>query len=247
MRVAVVVAGLLAALTVAAPARGQAGADAEPVVGGGSFNAAPLLEPGITYRDSLLLGEYLYYALRVESGQRLHVRARVPDIDADTWERGQDAFAINLHTPQRERVSTPVDEDVEGNGNTDVPGVTDASIDEKLRWEFFGPRSEPFLAAAEDLTAYEGPGTWYVSLHSVRANDRTTVAELPVELTLDVEGTAVPEPADPTPTPSPTPEATPRSGDGGDDGGGASPLALLALGALGLGVGLFAGRALGRR
>ena len=30
-------------------------------MGGGSFNAAPLLEPG-RYRDTLLPGEYLYYA-----------------------------------------------------------------------------------------------------------------------------------------------------------------------------------------
>jgi hypothetical protein len=244
VRVAAVVAGVLAAVAAAAPARAQTGSDAVPIVGGGSFNAAPLLEPGVTYRDSLLLGEYLYYALPLESGQRLHVRVRVPDVEAATWNGEQDAFAINLHTPQRERVSSPVDEDVAGNGNTDPPGVTDANIDERLRWDFFGPRTEPFLAAADDRTTYEGPGTWYVSLHSVRANDRTTVAELPVELTLDVEGDAVPEEPDPAPTPSPTPEATPTPSDDGD---GSSPLAVVGLGALGLVVGLGAGTALGRR
>ena len=177
------------------------------MVGGGSFNAAPLLEPGVTYRDTLLLGEYNYYAFPVGPGQRLHVDVRVPDVELATWERGQDAFAVNLHTPQREQVSTPVDEDIAGNGNSNQAGVTAANIDEQLHWEFYGPRTEPFLDAAEDLTAYQGPGIWYVSLHSVRANDRTTVAELPVEVTLDVEGETVREEPDPTPTPSATPAA----------------------------------------
>ena len=247
MRAAAGVAAALAALIVAAPARAQS--EATPVVGGGSFNAAPLLEPGVTYRDTLLLGEYNYYAFPVGPGQRLHVDVRVPDVELETWERGQDAFAVNLHTPQREQVSTPVDEDIAGNGNNDQAGVTAANIDEQLHWEFYGPRTEPFLDAAEDLTAYQGPGIWYVSLHSVRSNDRTTVAELPVEVALDVEGESVREEPDPTPTPSATPESTATPGDGGDDddGGGASPLAVLALGALGLGVGLVAGRALARR
>jgi hypothetical protein len=241
-------AALLAALALAAPARAQSGSDAVPVVGGGSFNAAPLLEPGVTYRDTLLLAEYNYYAFELGPGQRLHVDVRVPDVELETWERGQDAFAVNLHTPQREQVLTPVDEDIAGNGNSQQAGVTAANIGEQLHWEFYGPRTEPFLAAAEDPNDYIGPGTWYVSLHSVKANDRDEFAELPVEVTLDAEGEAVPEEPDPTPTPSatPAPEATPDDGDG-DGGGGPSPLAVLALGALGLGVGLVAGGALARR
>jgi Ca-activated chloride channel homolog len=234
---------VLAALAIAAPAQAQ---DAVPAVGGGSFNAAPLLEPGVTYRDSLLLGEYLYYAIPVDSGQRLHVRVRIPDVDKEAWERGQDAFAINVHTPQREQLTTPVEEDVAGIGNTGPPDLTDANVDARLRWDFFGPRAEPFAAAAEDANDYGGPGTWYVSLHSVRANDRDTVAELPVELTLDVDGEAVPEDPDPTPTPTrtPAPEATPAPQDDGD---GPGPGALLGVGAAGLAVGLVAGRAIRRR
>ena len=89
------VCALVAALVLATPARAQ---DAVPAVGGGSFNAAPQLEPGVTYRDSLLLGEYLYYALPVEIGQRLHVQVRIPDVDEETWERGQDAFIASTST-----------------------------------------------------------------------------------------------------------------------------------------------------
>ncbi len=240
MRVALAV---LAALALAAPARAQ---DAVPAVGGGAFNAAPLLEPGVTYRDTLLLGEYLYYAVALESGQRLHVQVRVPEVDEATWERSQDAFAINLHTPQREQLNTPVEEDVAGIGNTAPTGVTDANVEERLRWDFFGPRAEPFQAAAEDANEYAGPGTWYVSLTSVRANDRDTVAELPVELTLHADGEPVADEPDPTPPPTPTPAATPVPEDEGG-GDGPSPLALLGVGAAGLAVGLVAGRSLGRR
>jgi hypothetical protein len=241
--VRVAAAALLATLALATPARAQ---DAVPAVGGGSFNGAPALEPGVTYRDSLLLGEYLYYALPVAPGQRLHVRVRVPGVDEETWERGQDAFSINLHTPQRELVGTPVAEDVAGTGNTGPPDVTDDNAGERLRWEFFGPRAEPFLASAQDPNEYAGPGTWYVSLHSVRSNDRETVAELPIELTLDVDGEPVAEEPDPTPTPTPTPTpaATPVPADEDD---GPSPLALLGVAAAGLAVGLVAGRSLGRR
>jgi hypothetical protein len=240
MRWALLTALLLAAVT-AAPARAQDAA--EPVVGGGSFNAAPLLEPG-TYRDTLLLGEYLYYAIRVEAGQRLHVGVRIRDVDADTWKRAQDAFSINLHTPQREMVGSPVDEDVLGNGNTAPAGVTQANIGERLRWEFYGPRAEPFAAAAGD-TRFQGPGTWYVSLHSVRVGDRPKV-ELPVELDLDVDGAPVEEEPAPRPAPSrtPAPEATPAQDDGGD---GPAPLAVLGIGAAGVAVGVVAGVALGRR
>lgn len=234
---AIAVAALLAA---AAPAAAQD--EPEPVIGGGSFNAAPLLEPG-AYRDTVLTGEYLYYAIAVRPGQRIHVRARVVDIDPAAYDRATSLFTINLHTPQREEVTPVVDEDVAGNGNTDPGSITDANLDERLRWDFYGPRARPFATASGD-SVYDGPGTWYVSLHPVRVGKRPQV-ELPVELQLEVDGDAVEEEPDarPEPSPAPAPAATP--GDGGDDG--PSPLAVVGLGALGLVVGLGAGTALGRR
>jgi hypothetical protein len=221
------------------PARAQSGAS--PVVGGGSFNAAPLLEPG-TYRDTVLSGEYLYYAIPLEAGQRLHVRARILDMDAETWDRATAAFSINLHTPQREPVSSPVDEDVAGNGNSDPGSITDANIGERLRWDFYGPRARPFTAASRG-SDYDGPGTWYVSLHPVRVGKQPKI-ELPVELQLEVDGDSVEEEPDPRPEPSPTPAAT-ATGGGDDDAPGA--LAALGVGALGLVAGAGAGTALARR
>src|SRR3712207_7738856 len=52
--------------------RSQPEARGEPVVGGGTPNAAPLLEPG-AYRDTILSGETLFYAIRVEPGEQLRL------------------------------------------------------------------------------------------------------------------------------------------------------------------------------
>jgi hypothetical protein len=242
--VRVLLAAVLALALATPAARAQ---DSTPIVGGGSFNAAPLLEPGVTYRDSLLLGEYLYYALPLETGQRLHVRARIPDADAETWERGQDAFSIDLHTPQRERLGTSVDEDVAGNGNSGPAGLTRENAADLLRWDFYGPRAKPFLEAAGTENEYAGPGTWFVSLHSVRSNDRVSYTELPIELSVEADGEPLAEAPDPTPEPTPTPSATaaPEVGDGGGDGPGG--IVLLGVGVAGLAVGLVASRALRRR
>jgi hypothetical protein len=238
----VLVLAVAALLAGAPPAAAQD--EPEPVIGGGSFNAAPLLEPG-AYRDTVLTGEYLYYAIAVQPGQRIHVRARVVDIDADSYDRATALFSINLHTPQREAVSPVVDEDVAGNGNTDAGIVVrgGAGIGD-LRWDFYGPPAKPF-SEATDGSVYEGPGTWYVSLHPVAPDEPVTV-EIPVELELTVDGAPVPEEADPQPTPSatPTPAATPEAEDGGDDAG---PGALLGVGAVGLAAGLVMGRFLRRR
>src|SRR3712207_6400534 len=64
--------------------RSQPEARGEPVVGGGTPNAAPLLDPG-AYRDTILSGETLFYAIRVDPGEQLRLRARV-DADEETWE-----------------------------------------------------------------------------------------------------------------------------------------------------------------
>jgi Ca-activated chloride channel homolog len=240
-RVAALAALGAALLAAAAPARAQS-RDATPVAGGGSFNAAPLLEPG-TYRDTVLTGEYLYYALAVEAGQRVHVRARILDVDPDVYSRATVLFSINLHTPQRETLSSPVDEDVAGNGNTDGGIVVTRETGAKpLRWDFYGPPAQPFAESA-DASTYEGPGTWYVSLHPVEPDTALRI-ELPVELELDVEGAPVPEERDPRPAPTPTPSPSPAAEA---EDGGAGALSLLGLGALGLAVGLVAGRALARR
>lgn len=230
---------LAASLWLAAPAAAHT-----PAVGGGSFNAAPLLGPGV-YRDTVRSGEYLYYGIPLAAGQRLHVRVRIRDADPATWRRAAGPFTINLHTPQREQVTPVVDEDVTGNGNTSAGiVVTDPASARRLRWDFYGPPAMPFAEAAASSSTYAGPGTWYVSLHPVSVAAPLPI-ELPVELELDADGAPQDEPPDPRPTPEATPSATPAPPGDGD--GGAGLPALLGLGAAGLAAGLALARVLARR
>ena len=94
--------------------RRQSAQDYEPVVGGGSFNAAPILEPG-RYRDTLLPTEYLYYAFRLEPGQRLHVTANGDMPIQDFQQLGLSDITANLHSPTRSRYGVSTDFDVRGN------------------------------------------------------------------------------------------------------------------------------------
>ena len=97
----------------ALPAPAWAQDDREPVVGGGSFNAAPILESG-RFRDTLLPTEYLYYAFRLEPGQRLHVTANA-EMPIDDFQRlGMSDITANFHSPTRSNYTSTPDYDVRG-------------------------------------------------------------------------------------------------------------------------------------
>ena len=240
------VACVLLLLLGAAPAGAQDPAARSPAIGGASFNAAPLLEPG-RYRDTILPDEFLYYGVALQVGQRMHVRARIASSDADAWREAAGGFAINLFTPLRQRLTDPVEEDVLGNGNDDVGFVSEDNMAARLRWDFYGPTALPLVEALEE-TDYVGPGTWYLSFNLFNLlGTGERVAEFPVEFDIEVDGTAQTEPPDPTPEPTPTP--TPGGDDepAGDDGGGPPLGAVAALGAVGVAAGLVLGGMLGRR
>ena len=82
----------IATCALPAPALAQGGA-AKAVVGGGSFNNAPLLAPG-TYSDTVAAGETVYWKVRLAKGQVLQVKATVDtsqiqtDALADDYDRG---------------------------------------------------------------------------------------------------------------------------------------------------------------
>ena len=70
------VLALLVALLGAAANLGAEAAVAAPVVGGSSFDDAPLLRAG-TYNDTIVPQETLFYAVALGTGQRLRVDAEV--------------------------------------------------------------------------------------------------------------------------------------------------------------------------
>jgi hypothetical protein len=196
---------MVALLVPAAPAWGQD--DHQPVVGGGSFNAAPILEPG-RYRDTLLPSEYLYYAFRLEPGQRLHLTANADMRIEDLQALGVSFVTANFHSPTRTQYITTPDYDVRGSFRAESEPALDIT--------------GPYASADEDTSEtgqWYGPGVYYIAFYAVHtgAGDPPR-AEIPFHFEVQVDGAATATPtASPsrTPTPSPTPTATPVPEDSG--------------------------------
>jgi hypothetical protein len=225
---------LVLVLWFAAPAAAQD--DYTPIVGSGSFNAAPMLQPG-RYRDTVLPEEYLYYAVRVQPGQSLHVTAN-SELDTDAWSDLNVAFVkVNVAAPDRDELNSGVE------GNQSFTSASDDPADFTTK-----PAT---TVADEDKTevSWTGPGVYFISFYPayVGSGDPPK-AEIPFHFEVALEGTAKPEPsATPiaTPTPSPKVTTTPTPDSGG--GGGASPALAAGFGVGGLLVGAVAGLALVRR
>ena len=199
MRLVALTAAALLALAARAPAQ-----DYQPVVGGGSFNAAPILEPG-RYRDTLLPTEYLYYAFRVAPGQRLRVTANA-DMPIDDFQRlGVSGITANIHSPTRSLYTSNPDFDVRGTFRVEGEPPLD------LR----GPYAS---AEPDDANSgpWYGPGVYYLAFYAIHTGaDDPPRAEIPFHFEVTVEGDAQPA-ATPSPSPSPTPTAAPAP-DSGDD------------------------------
>jgi hypothetical protein len=214
---AAAVAGALLALVLAPAARAQ---DAAPIVGSGSFTSAPIVEPGKLYRDTILPEEWLYYAIPVQAGQALHVRATT-DIDQERISRLPLAgLSVLVYDPQRSFLFEQPARDITGNG-------TILSAERPV--EYVTAPARTFAASAGEDLDYGGPGTWYLAIGApltgtiggAPPEDEVPRVELPIELQVDVEG----EPTEPpvptptaTPTGSPTPEATPREREDEESG-----------------------------
>jgi hypothetical protein len=206
----------LVVLAVWAPvARAQ---DATPVVGGGSFNTAPLIGPG-TYRDTLLPGERLFYGVKLEAGQRLQVSGQL-DAKEHVIEDAATGFSVGIQTPLREvDVLDLVDQDITGNGT-----VTTGSPGGKI--EFVSVPVLAGSAARDEGITYRGPGTWFVSLYLISQEQDPPRIELPVNLSVKVIGSPQPDP-EPEKTPA---AATAAPAAGGGDGGGPSIGTILGVG-----------------
>jgi Ca-activated chloride channel homolog len=210
------------ALLPAATAQAQ-GTDRKPAVGGGSYNDAPLLEPG-SYRDTIQPGERVFYAFEVKAGQRLHVRAVLPG--AGGLIPGADVFALGIETPLREVALAAAAEDLSGNGT--FVTKTDTPIE-------YRTAPAPSFAASDDpvrFEEYRGPGTYFVSLDLQTSNPDPLPIENEVELDVSVEGTPQ---AEPTPQRTPAATATPPPAEGR---GGEWAAGLVIAGVAGLLVGL---------
>jgi Ca-activated chloride channel homolog len=219
---------LAAVLVLAAPALAQdRGA---PVVGGGSFNSAPILDPG-RFHDTILPGEYLYYGFRVAAGQRLRVELTHPDIEnADVRDLGVIYLSGNIHTPTR----------TVGFGAT--TGGDNAFI------SFGDFETKPLIVTSGEAEAAEddgkdgvwkSAGVYYLALHAVWSGNGTRPkAEIPFTFAAELLGTALPNAtpsATPTPTATPTAKAAPAPEPAEDDGPGPAVAAIGGVGGILLG------------
>jgi hypothetical protein len=90
--VALLAVAAACALT-AAPAAAQT-----PIAGGGSFNDAPVLEPG-SYADTLRGGEQLFYGVELQPGQRVSATATVAGRSTTSY-----FMDLKLYSPLREEI-----------------------------------------------------------------------------------------------------------------------------------------------
>jgi hypothetical protein len=225
---------LTCALLLALPGAAFAQDDYTPVVGSGSFNAAPMLEPG-RYRDTALPEEYLYYAVRVQPGQALHVIAN-SELDTDAWSALNVAFVkVNVAAPDRKAIDSGIE------GAQSFTSADDDPADFTTR-----PAT---TVADEDKTeiAWTGPGVYFISFYPafVGSGDLPK-AEIPFHFEVALEGEAQTEPSA-TPVATATPKATPTATPASEDGGGTTPAVAAGFGVAGLALGAAAGFALRRR
>jgi Ca-activated chloride channel family protein len=222
-------AALVATLALAAQADEPA-----PVVGGGSFNSAPILEPG-RYRDTILPSEYLYYGFRVGAGQRLRITADTSLSEDELRELDIIFLAGNIHSPTR------VLRSLDSGENNVLPNVDEAPI------QLLSEEASP--AEDTDTTGpWTGPGVYYFALTALYGLPDPPRAEIPIEFEAALEGTEQPvQTPTPTPTPTPSPSATAAPGDGDEEDSSAAPGVAAAFGVGGLLIGVIGGIALRRR
>jgi hypothetical protein len=198
-------AAVVAALLAAAPAAAQT---QTTTTAGGSFNSAPVLESGVTYRDSIRLGEELFYGVKLAVGQQAKWQIRVLGAAPETLDNfGQ--IELNLYNPLRNKLVFDDDRD-DFNGRTvsTVQASTDTVVGEGVE------------GADEDIAL---PGTYYSvvrfsQLFREESTSRLRVYEFPLDVTVTVTGQAradVPLPPVEAETPAPQPTAEPEEPEAG--------------------------------
>jgi Ca-activated chloride channel family protein len=253
---------LLAALALPASAHAQ---DGKPVVGGGSFNTAPLLAPG-KYADTVAAGETVYWKVKLAKGQILKARATVDVSQIETDYSAADYlpglyhldYDLSIFTPLREPLAEELGAGYE-KASTELEGDDSAGA---KTGEAEGPRVlgyEQILAGDYDVSKFPAPGEWYIGLSVADSSSEPAEqpVELPVDLEITVDGAAQASSPDfvkdlATPTPEPTEEpienASQLLGGEADAGNPALTILLVAVLALlgGLGLGALAARVLPR-
>ncbi|MCR6032575.1 VWA domain-containing protein [Nocardioides sp. zg-579] len=201
-----------------APAQG----DGTPVVGGGGFSDAPVLEDG-TYRETLLPGEQVFYRVPVDWGQSATVTVDLP-APGEVVRLSSTSYInvqADLFTPDRLRftnlksIASLSDSTMSSQATRVIPEV-------RYRNREAVPTNDPGWSWA-DLQASTFAGDHYLALSREQAEPGTDEAQ-PVTVRFRVAVTGEPAGA-PTydgtdPTAEESADAEDAAGDGSADGAG---------------------------
>ena len=173
---------------------GVEAAGAAPVIGGDTFDDAPLLRPG-TYNDTILPQETLFYAVALGTGQRLRVDAEVDLSGGSKTEHGHakagNGFNLSFQTPLRERLGT----DYVGDNEYDPQRDGDARLTPRVITRAVADRGNIM-----DAEPWIGPGIYtFTAAISDRDGDVGAFVEFPLRLKITIDGPSPTGPVGPGP------------------------------------------------
>ena len=191
-----------------------AGGRPAPVFGSPSFTSAPVLEPG-TYRDSILVGETLFYGAELDWGQQLVCDAefgRSASVNQALGSRNPTAI-VQSYGPLRNGFFDPSQLETDRQLFNASRPVTVHFATPPVRYRNRGGELGVQPAAV--------PGTYYCAAFLNGDSDYASAGEVPVRLSVSVVGTAgqgAPTYAETGSSASPSPSASPAGHGSADDG-----------------------------
>ena len=174
------------------------------IVGGGSFNTAPVLKPG-RYTDTVAAGETVYWRVRLAKGQILEATATVDTSEIETDVTSADyqqglanlSYRVRIYTPIREELADEGGEQFQ-QGTIELEGDDEAGVKRGTARSSRVLGFEQILGAEFDANKYPAPGEWFISVTAADddISPAEVPAELPAELEIAVQGEAQPSSAD---------------------------------------------------
>ncbi len=186
-----------------------AGGEPAPVFGSPSFTSAPVLEPG-TYRDSILVGETLFYGAELDWGQQLVCDVqfgRSAPVNQALGSRNPTAI-VQSYGPLRDAFFDPSQIETDRQLFNASRPVTVHFATPPVRYQ----NREGELGVQPAAL----PGTYYCAAFLNGDSDYASAGEVPVRISVSVVGTAgegAPTYVESESSASPSPSASP-SGDG---------------------------------
>ncbi len=185
--------------------------EGKPVSGGSSFRDAPKLESGL-YKETILPGEELWYAVDLQAGQGLVMKAT---LDRMSEKGGGNSFELRLVDPTLEDMCC----------SGDFRGFKVAGQDRVVS---VGVQSGT-VGSEENSGAAKQPGTYYAR---IKWKSDVAPVEAPLELSVEITGDKKAAAASVTPAASDPPAV--QQGQTGQGAGQSNRLLLLSLAALGV-------------